>query len=220
MALPAHKQRPETHVSLRGFFSYWASTVRWAWHRSISKPEEVAAFVVGGIVTTMLALWAVGDSITLPAIVKVGVIPLFGGGLAGFVTLFMSNIIAEPARHAKHQAATIATLKRVQDRQHIADTLTDMREDGIKRILNNGFICSDDTDFDRVRAEATAWLENVIDEMKRMGCTKQDMHDVKFLHTYPILTLRPERARINNEASQFSARLDRLKRVIDKYADD
>ena len=103
-------------------------------------------------------------------------------------------------------------------RQHVADVLTDKHEYGVGKILKGYLSVSNDETFDEIVQLDKEWVTDVLQAMRELACTKQQIRSVETLGEVPSKGY-VGRSRINHRASEISARLERLQKIIDKYAD-
>ncbi len=102
--------------------------------------------------------------------------------------------------------------------RHVADVLTEKHAYGVHEILNGytGLASNPAGTFDKIVKLDKAWVNDLLQTMRELGCSKQEVYSVETLGTFSHLPLTGMK-RANVPAAMAKARLDRLQKVMDKY---
>ena len=86
--------------------------------------------------------------------------------------------------------------------QHVADVLTEKHEYGVHEILNGytGLANSPAGTFDRIVQRDKSWVGDLLQTMRELECSKQEIYSVETLGTFPPLALTGMK-RANHPAS-------------------
>lgn len=149
---------------------------------------------------------------------------LLFSGIAIFVALrvqrrqpeLIEKQIAELGRGRKERHKAQVEQRRTR---HVADVLTEKHAYGVHEILNGytGLASSPAGTFDEIVQRDKSWVDDLLQTMRELECSKQEIYSVETLGTFkqlPLVVIK----RANVPASMVKARLDRLLKVIDRYA--
>ncbi len=136
-----------------------------------------------------------------------------------FHTVPREMLIEKVSVQQQELSALHSTLDKQRRTQHVADVLTEKHAYCVHEILNGytGIGSSPAGTFDEIVQRDKSWVDDLLQTMRELGCSKQEVYSVETLGTFPQLPLTGMK-RANVPASMVKARLDRLQKVIDKYA--
>lgn len=121
--------------------------------------------------------------------------------------LARAKVIDENLVLKKHVESLSHQMQQRQRSQAICDALRERHTEGISTLLHRGVVTSDE--YDEWMADERRFLNGVLSDMRRLGCSAGEIHSVEIIGVFPVGAFSFHAA-ANSAISMLVVRLDRI----------